>query len=179
MIHKPVIHVIEHAALSAGLKTQILALCSDAYEEDFTPYFTLLREATHVLAFKDGQLVSHGAWVRRELRYGSRRQPLSCAYIEAVATPVRLQRQGLGTLLIRAIPPLLQGFDIAALSPSEPGFYARCGWEMWRGPLFYVKNGQRFSTPDEDVMIYRLPGTPTDLDLQDELETDWREGDVW
>ncbi len=179
MMLKPAIHIIEHAALSADLKARILALCRDAYEEDFTPYFALLQGATHVLAIKDGQLVSHGAWVRRELRYGSRRRPLSCAYVEAVATPVHLQRQGFGTLVIQAIPPLLQGYDIAALSPSEPGFYARSGWEMWRGPLFFMKDGQRFSTPDEDVMIYRLPGTPADLDLQDELETDWRQGDVW
>jgi aminoglycoside 2'-N-acetyltransferase I len=123
--------------------------------------------------------VSHAAWVPRQLRIGAERVALSCAYVEAVATPVALQRRGLGTQVLRALPPLLEAFDIAALSPSEPAFYARSGWETWRGPLFCLQGGQRLATPGEDVMIHRLPRTPGLLDLTDELEADWREGDVW
>ena len=173
------IHVIKSNELSPKLREQILALCSDAYEEDFTPYLELLTEATHVLAFLDGQPVSHAAWIKRELRVGRDKKFLSCAYVEAVATPGRLQRQGLGTQVLRAIPGLVAELHIAALSPSEPEFYARSGWEMWQGPLLYTENGMRHDTLDEQVMILRLPKTPADIDLRDELEVDWRTGDVW
>ena len=80
----PEIHVIKSNELSPSLRDQILALCSDAYEEDFAPYLELLTEATHVLAILDGQPVSHAAWIERELRVGNDRTPLSCAYVEAV-----------------------------------------------------------------------------------------------
>jgi GNAT superfamily N-acetyltransferase len=175
----PEIRIINSSHLDRKLREQVLALCSDAYEEDFTPYLDLLAGATHVLAVLDGRLVSHAAWIRRELRVGKDRRPLSCAYVEAVATPVRLQRQGLGTQVLRAIPALVTDLDLAALSPSEPDFYARSGWEMWQGPLFYIENGERNATPEEEVMILRLPNTPTGINLRDELEADWRAGDVW
>jgi hypothetical protein len=42
----------------------------------------------------------------------------------------------------------------------------------------YTTRG-RIHTPEEDVMIHRLPRTPAHLDLAAELETDWRDGDVW
>lgn len=175
----PTLHVIRHRDLTAALAHEILALCSDAYEEDFTPSFRLLGGATHVLVMASGRLVAHAAWVRRQLRWGDSRRPLSCAYLEAVATPVALQRRGLGTLVLGAIPPLLKSFDLAALSPSEPDFYARSGWEMWQGNLFYAHQGKRIRCEDEQVMIHRLPRTPAALDLRDELEADWREGDIW
>lgn len=175
----PKISVLPHEELDAKLLSEIVALCCDAYEEDFEPYFRLLEGATHVLAMESEKLVSHGAWVAREVRVGRTGKPLRCAYIEAIATPVRLQRRGLGTLVLKSIPPLILDFDLAALSPSEPEFYARSGWEMWKGPLSYMHEGQCIQTPEEQVMIFRLPKTPGDLNLAEELETDWREGDIW
>ncbi|WP_390349730.1 GNAT family N-acetyltransferase [Variovorax boronicumulans] len=175
----PSIQVLKHAELTSTIKGRILALCSDAYEEDFAPHFELLHAATHVLAMVRGEVVSHAAWVPRQLRLSAKRIPLSCAYVEAVATPIRLQRRGLGSMVLRAIDQLLDTYDIAALSPSEPRFYARLGWEMWRGPLYYLKGDERVHTPDEEVMIRRLRRSPAYLDLRQELESDWREGDVW
>ena len=74
---------------------------------------------------------------------------------------------------------LLEGFDIAALSPSEDGFYQRLGWEAWTGPLAYLQDSVLVPTPEEQVMIYRLPRTPARLDLDAALTCDWRPGDVW
>lgn len=175
----PTLKVIQHADLTAKLRAEILALCTDAYEEDFTPYLQLLGGATHILAMDSGQLVSHAAWLPRCLRVGSDRVPLRCAYVEAVATPISMQRKGLGTLVLRAIPPLLEHFELAVLSPSEPDFYARSGWEMWKGSLYYLEGGRRIRSEDEEVMIHRLARTPSKLDLSADLETDWREGDIW
>lgn len=173
------LHVLHHRALSPALSQQLLNLLSDAYEEDFTPFFALLGEATHVLLMEGDEILSHAAWVPRTLRYGAAREPLRCAYVEAVATPQRWQRHGYGTQVLLAIPPLIGDFDIAALSPSEPPFYARSGWEMWEGPLHHVEDGVLHRSEDEDVMILRLPRTPATLDLRAPLEADWREGDIW
>lgn len=175
----PVLQTVRHAELTSNQRARIIALCSDAYEEDFDPYFARLGDAMHVLALMDGELVSHAAWVPRSLRVRGLPHALRCAYVEAVATPIALQRRGLGTLVLRAIPAQVIEYDIAALSPSEPVFHARSGWEMWLGPLFYQHDGKRVHCPGEEVMIHRLPNTPAALDLRAELETDWREGDVW
>lgn len=175
----PEIRVLTHVELGTALRAQVLALCSEAYEEDFSAYLELLRGGTHVLAFDKDALVSHAAWVPRELRVGGRGRPMSCAYVEAVATRPGHQRRGLATLLLRTLLPLAGTLDMAALSPSRAEFYARLGWEMWRGPLFFRENGRRVPTPEEEVMIHRLPRTPADLDLRDELETDWRPVEVW
>jgi len=175
----PTLQVVQHADLTAQHRSEIVALCSDAYEEDFAPYFRLLSGATHVLAIESSRIVSHAAWLPRLLRVGRMRLPLSCAYVEAVATPIALQRKGLGTLVLRAIPPLLDGYDVAALSPSNPAFYMRAGWEMCAGRLFYLEGDRRFACEREEVMIHRLPRTPASLDLSADLECDWREGDVW
>jgi hypothetical protein len=172
--------VLPSSALSLHQRQQILEVCSDAYEEDFFSNLALLGRAVHLLAYADDTLVSHAAWVERELRTPSVPYPLRAAYIEAVATPVALQGKGFGVATMKAIPPYLTTFDIGALSPSEPGFYARLGWEMWRGELSYVHEGSWVQTPDdEDVMVLRLPRTPSSLDLDAPLQTDWRPGDVW
>ena len=72
----------------------------------------------------------------------------------------------------------ITAYDIAALSPSDPAFYARLGWELWRGPLAVATDAGITPTPDEEVMILRLPKTPP-LDLHGTLVAPWRPGDVW
>ena len=173
------IEVFSARELTCSIRGEILTLCTDAYEEDFAPYLDLLGSAVHVLVRLNGKLVSHAAWVERELRASNLTRPLKSAYIEAVATPVALQRRGYGSAAHAAIPPLLGSFDIAALSPSEGSFYSRLGWEHWEGRLEYRRGVQTFATPDEEVMVLRLPGTPASLDTRATLSVDWREGDVW
>jgi len=58
-------------------------------------------------------------------------------------------------------------------------FYARLGWECWRGPLSVRVGARLVPTPDEEVMALRLPRTPTPLDLSLPLAVSWRLGDVW
>ena len=115
----------------------------------------------------------------RELRADNLRHPLRAAYVEAVAVPATLQGRGYGSRVLAAVPPLLGEFDIGALSPSEVPFYRRLGWEPWRGPLAYRQGAAEVATPDEEVMILRLPRTPDTLDLSARLVTDWWPGDVW
>lgn len=177
-LHPLSITTVRSEALTPKLSAEILYLCSSAYEEDFSPYLNLLKPAVHILGCLDGELVSHAAWVERELRtagIGSMRT----AYVEAVATSPNHQRKGYASALLAAIPELVTDFDIAALSPSESSYYQRLGWELWKGSLAYTQGSVIINTPDEEVMIYRLPRTPTNLDLQETLTADWRPGEVW
>lgn len=169
------------AALDRTTRAEILAVCSDAYEEDFAAYLELLAGAVHVLGRLDGALVAHAAWVERPLYASNLATPLRAAYVEAVAVPTALQGRGHGTQVLAALPPRLEDYDIAALSPSEPGFYARLGWETWRGPLWYREAGTGAEVPtlEEEIMVLRLPKTPTTLDLSARLGIDWRPLEVW
>lgn len=177
--HALQIDIVASKELDESLRSELLALCSEAYEEDFSPFLDLLHPATHLLGRIDGELVSHAAWVERELRAGTG-GALRTAYVEAVATLPAHQGRGYASELLRRIPPLLGDYAIAALSPSADAYYRRLGWELWLGPLSYVdRDGAEIPTPEEDVMIHRLPRTPPSLDLRAPLSTDWRPGDVW
>ncbi len=173
------IRPVPSRGMSANLREQIRVLCPIAYEEDFTAYLQLLSPATHLLGYADGELVSHVAWVERELRVGGF-EPLRTAYIEAVATLPSHQGRGFATALMQATPPLVHEFQLAALAPSNAAFYQRLGWRMWEGPLSYIDpSGAQIDTPEEQVMIYPLPLTPSNLDVRASLTTKWRAIEVW
>ena len=79
---------------------------------------------------------------------------------------------------MRRLQEEISGFDLGALSPSQPGWYERLGWERWQGPLFIVKDGVAEATPDECVLIYRTPRTGA-LDLTAPLTGEWRPFEFW
>ncbi len=177
--NRPPLDIVQVAAtdLSPDLRRAIIALCSAAYEEDFEPTLALLPDPVHLLGLQGGILVSHLAWVTRWLQVGS--EPLlKTGFIEAVATAPAHQRQGHATRLLTTAATRLDDYEIGALSPSESGFYARLGWELWRGPLAARTATGRVPTPDEEVMILRLARTPA-LSLDEPLSVEWREGEVW
>ena len=133
----------------------------------------------HVLARRDGAVVAHAAVVPRVLRVGGR--PLPVGYVEAVATDPAHQRTGLGTAVVREVGALVaEHFAMGALSTGAHGFYARLGWERWRGPTFVRRDGEDVPTPDEDdgVMVLRVARS-ADVDLAQPLSCDARTGDDW
>jgi aminoglycoside 2'-N-acetyltransferase I len=71
-------------------------------------------------------------------------------------------------------------YEFGVLSTGEHGFYARLGWQRWRGPSFVMTPTGREATPDDDgglMVLCTDPSRPVDLDS--ELVASWREGDVW
>lgn len=159
-------------------RDELLALLSAAYEEDFAAYLNLLPEPVHLIARVDGRMVSHLCWVTRWLQVGDG-PLLRTAYVEAVATLPACQGQGHASALLAVLPPLIAAFDIAALSPSDSAFYARFGWQDWRGPLL-IRTDAGLVPPEEEesAMVLRLPRTPA-LDLDAPLSVEWRPGEVW
>lgn len=79
---------------------------------------------------------------------------------------------------MRALQAQILDFDLAALSPFDERWYARLGWETWRGPLSIRTATGLLPTPDEQVMTLRLPRTPA-LDLDAPLSAEWRELESW
>ena len=72
-------------------------------------------------------------------------------------------------------------FDLGALSTGKWGFYARFGWERWRGPTYVrLVDGRLRRSADEDdsVMILRCPASQ-DIDVSAGITCDEREGDSW
>lgn len=133
----------------------------------------------HAFVLEDGDPVAHGSVVERELHAGG--VPLRTGYVEGVATRPDRQGRGLGSEVMRALGDEVRaGFGLGALDTSLHAFYARLGWERWRGPTFVRTDDGPVATTEEDgyVMILRTPSTPT-LDLDAPISCEWRPGDVW
>ena len=176
------LEIVSGDALTRAGRAAIIELCESAYQEDFSRLFELLPESVHVLARNEqGALVSHAEFVPRWLQAG-RREVMRTAYVEAVATASGHRRKGLATAVLRRLGEVVAadpGWDLAALSPSDAGFYQRLGWELWRGPLAIRRDGHIEPSPDdEQVMIQRLPRTPP-LEPTALLTAEWRVGELW
>ena len=173
------LELLDSVAVAPRVFREVRDLCAEAFEEDFDEYLELLGPGMHVLGRLDSLLVSHAMWVTRWLEPGGR-AALRTAYVEAVATKAAFRRRGFaGEVLTRLAAEIGGTYDLAALSPSEETFYARLGWEPWRGPLFIRTAEGVEATPEERVMILRLPRTPADLDPTEPLSAEWRRGEVW
>lgn len=172
------IEVVESRSISQSTLVEIVELCTEAYEEDFTSAFDALGPGVHVVGRSEGHIVSHAMWVTRTLQ-PARRTPLRTAYVEAVATRRRFQRRGFASQILEHVAQEIRSYELGALSPSDAAFYARLGWELWRGPLFIRTAAGLDPTRDESVMILRLANTPADLDLNEPLSAEWRAGELW
>jgi aminoglycoside 2'-N-acetyltransferase I len=155
----------------------VIALCSDVFRMDYSFYMNLGLYRTHVLGYDDDLLVSHALWLERPLRIGDGPWR-NAAYIEGVATHAGYRRRGYGSAVMRRLQREITGYDLGALSPSDPEWYERLGWERWQGPLLIQGDGETQATPDECVLIYRTPATGA-LDLGAPLTAPWRPFELW
>jgi len=171
--------LVQSASLSAEQRTAILDLCRAAYDEELDRYLSDIGPGMHALGLVGGVLVSHVMLVERWLETPAL-PPMRTAYVELVATHPAHQGRGYASQLMRAVVPDMPPCVIGALSPSDPAYYARLGWELWRGPLAVrTARGIEASAPDEQVMVLRLAATPSTLDLDALLSIEWRPGEVW
>jgi aminoglycoside 2'-N-acetyltransferase I len=133
----------------------------------------------HYVVEHDGRIVAHAAVVERAIEIGGGR--LRAGYVEAVATAPDRQREGLGTLAMRAAGDRVrEAFEVGVLGTGSHGFYERLGWTTWRGPSFVRTVDGLVATPDDDgyLMVLRTPSTPP-LDPLAPIVCEWRPGDVW
>jgi aminoglycoside 2'-N-acetyltransferase I len=165
--------------LSAATRASIIDVCIAAHQnDDFHNLFTYIPAGgIHALAYRGQELVGHAVATTRWL------QPegapiLRTAYIDAVSTLPAYQGQGIGSAVMRHLASLLADFEIACLETERVSFYARLGWELWRGPLAGRKAHELLPTPDQTgIMILRLARTPP-LDPDGSLTIEY-DGRIW
>ena len=156
------IRTLRTRELDEATRSAIVRLCIDAHhEEDFRNLFSYLPpDGLHVLGYRGEQLVGHAVVTTRWL------QPqdlplLRTAYVDAVATSPAHQRQGVGSAVMSHLASVVTDYDVACLETDRVSFYARLGWEEWRGLLAGRSDSGLIPTPDQKgVMILRLPRTP-------------------
>lgn len=166
--------------LDAATRAAIIQLCIAAHgEEDFNNLFSYIPAGgRHFLGYQGEELVSHAVVTTRWL------QPealplLKTAYVDAVATSSAHQGRGYGSAVMRHLAQNVPDYEIACLETDVEEFYARLGWEVWRGDLAGRGEGGRVPTPEQTgVMILRLARTPP-LDLDGLLTIECQTGRIW
>jgi aminoglycoside 2'-N-acetyltransferase I len=162
------------------MRAAVIRLCIDAHqEEDFRNLFSYLPpDGLHVVADLGLDLVGHAVVTTRWL------QPLELpllrtAYVDAVSTSPAHQNRGIGSAVMSQLASTLDDYDVACLETDRVSFYARLGWEEWRGPLAGRTDEGLIPTPDQKgVMILRLPRTP-ELDLDTLLTIEVQPVRIW
>ncbi len=177
MSEKLKLEVVHGDQLAPDRRAAIHALCNRAYQEDLEQSISTFTQATHVLGLLGNSIISHAMWVTRWLQLGDGPR-LHTAYVEMVATEPQFQRRGFASAVMRRLARSIIDLDLGSLCPAEPGLYTKLGWVFWRGPLFIRTSEGLIPTPNEWVMILRLPKTPP-LALDLPLSAEWREGEQW
>ena len=166
-------------ALSAGTRNAIIQQCLAAFqEEDFRNLFSYIPSGgLHILAYRGAEVVGHAVVTTRWLQPEG--QPLlKTAYVDAVATLPTYQGLGIGSAVMRHLASVIPDYEIACLATERVSFYARLGWQEWRGPLAGRKEAELMPTPDQKgIMILQLAHTPT-LDLDGSLTIEY-DGRIW
>jgi aminoglycoside 2'-N-acetyltransferase I len=171
--------------LSPTEVARLRELMRDAFADDAHGGFTdddwqHALGGTHFLLGAEDTIVCHASVVTRNLHVDG--VPLLSAYVEAVATDPRRQRQGLGTQVMRAVGGFIDAGDwqLGALGTGSQGFYERLGWRVWRGPSSVRTAQGDVATPDEDgYIMYLLTPRSPELSADAPISCEWRPGDVW
>jgi aminoglycoside 2'-N-acetyltransferase I len=171
--------VINTEDLADDIRAAIIQVCFSAFqEEDFLRLFSYIPAGgRHFLAYHGTTLVSHAVVTTRWLQPDD--QPLlKTAYVDAVATLPAYQGQGYGSAVMQQLAQNIGDYDIAGLQTDRPGFYARLGWELWRGALGGRSAQGVIPTPEQQgVMVLRLARTPA-INLDSALTVECT-GRIW
>jgi aminoglycoside 2'-N-acetyltransferase I len=134
---------------------------------------------THFLLEVDAEIVAYASVSERTLELDGRQ--VRTGYVEAVATSVSHQGQGLGSRLMEAVNAYIrERFELGALGTGRHHFYERLGWITWKGPTLVRTPEGPLRTPDEDgyVLVLSTPASP-ELDPAGSISCDRRSGDAW
>lgn len=167
--------------LEPGLALKVREMLDVAYEGDFADEdWEHACGGMHFWVEEDGEIIAHAAVVIREIEFGEVR--LKTGYLEAVATRAEDRGKGYGTMVTRAAGDwILAHCEAGALSTGEHAFYARLGWELWRGETWMrLASGELERTEDDDggIMVLRTERTPQ-WDIEARIVAEERSGDVW
>ena len=105
---------------------------------------------------------------------------LKTAYVDAVSTLPQAQGRGYASAVTDRLRSDIEAcYVIACLDTDIPKFYARLGWELWRGPLAGRSEQGLIPTPNlRGIMVLRLPLTPA-LNADQPLSIECQAGRIW
>jgi aminoglycoside 2'-N-acetyltransferase I len=176
----PRVRIMPTGELTRPQLDALRRLLDAAFEEGFSDEdWDHAMGGLHAVVLEGDLVLSHAAVVPRVLVADGR--PWRTGYVEAVATALDHRRRGHASGVMQEAGDIVRrGYELGALSTGVTGFYARLGWELWRGPTFTSAPAGLHPTPDEDgtVMILRTSASQA-LDVDGPLACDWRAGDVW
>ena len=176
-----VVEVVATEQLTAEQRSAVIDVCVAAHDnEEFRKIFShyITSGGRHFLGYEDGDLVSHAVVTTRGVQPAGERI-LRTAFVDAVSTLPAQQERGHASAVMRRLAAEIDDYEIACLQTDIPGFYARLGWELWRGPLAGRGDDRLIPTPDQHgVMIHRLPSTPA-LDLDALLSVEVQPNRIW
>lgn len=163
---------------------ELTALCEAAFGEPFDAVWGRVGPGIHVMASVGGRVVAHAMVIDRRLYVGHEPDTaIDVGYVENVATLPDAQGQGHGAAAMRATGEIIRGeYALGALATGSNGFYAKLGWETWRGPTsVLMPDGERVRSPKEDghVMVLRTPRSPGNLALDGPIAVAWRAEEPW
>ena len=171
------LRVIDSKDLPAEALEVIVDMCSRAFGQNYQPFMDTFVDATHVIGYLNGEIVSHALWVERWLQIED--TPfLQTAYVEAVVTEESHRGKGFASAVMKRLAEEIQDYELGALCTGFPEFYLHLGWQIWEGPLFIRTQEGMTSSHGETVMILQLPNSP-ELDINASLSAEWREGELW
>ncbi len=152
----------------------IVTLCSHAFNENFRPYMKSFINATHILGYYNGALVSHVLWLNRWTRAGD--SPImKTAFVDAVAVDGKYRKRGFASSMIARLTSEITAYNVSALTTGSPEFYERLGWQAWQGPVYFQReDGEITELNDSKLMVLFLPRTLA-LELNEPLTIEWRE----
>jgi aminoglycoside 2'-N-acetyltransferase I len=181
MMAEPNVSAARTEDLAADTRAAIIAVCLAAHQQDdFRQLFTYVPAGgLHFLGYAGHELVSHALVTTRWLQPGDG-PLLKTAYVDAVATLPAYQGQGHGSAVMRRLAGAIAAeYEVACLETDRPGFYARLGWEAWRGPLAGRGADGLVPTPAQTgIMLLRWARTPP-LDLDGPLSIEIQSGRIW
>lgn len=95
-----------------------------------------------------------------------------------MATDPTWQGRGIGSAVLTRLADETADYQLRALSTARVSFYARLGWQRWRGRLAVRTAAGLHDTPEETVMVLPTDLTPA-LDLGRLLTAEPRGGGHW
>ena len=136
------LRVLRTADLTDDLEVALRRLLLDAFADDFSDDdWDHALGGEHVIVAVGGRPVAHASVVPRVLELGERR--VRTGYVEAVGTAAAAQGRGFGRRVMAEIETLVRReFEMGGLATGEHEFYARLGWERWRGPTSVRRGDQ-------------------------------------
>jgi aminoglycoside 2'-N-acetyltransferase I len=168
-----------NAELNSEIEPKIKYLLDSAFEGDFSAVdWDHTFGGVRFLGFLNGELIAHGAVIRRWMEVDGLRMPVG--YVEGIAVSPAHWRNGFGSLLMAEVTEYCKRvFQLSMLSTDEKDFYRKHGWIDFEGNSYVIIIGIESSSYDEDEGLMCLSSSNQVQDRPRRVVCESRSEDAW